>query len=74
MNIEDQIRAKAHWKIRVWITGRTRSRKGFTVTIGIIGDTTCRTFHARTKKEALAILLAEVRCLPQLQLRILPTL
>lgn len=59
MTVEDKIRAKSHWKMRVWITKRRRSRAGFIVARP---DGT-QSVHP-TRKEALQALYAVIRCEP----------
>lgn len=62
MKIEDRIRMHAHNKVRVHITKRKRSGRGFTVTAP---DGTAA--HFPTKRIALQFLLAIVRCQRQLE-------
>ena len=58
MNIEQRIRQIAAKKIKVIITAKVRNRDGFTVK----QDGESGGAHARTKKEALQMLLALLRC------------
>jgi hypothetical protein len=57
MDIEKQIRQIAAKKIKVIITGKTRNRDGFMACVDGTEDT-----HHPTRKEALASILARVRC------------
>jgi hypothetical protein len=59
MSVEDRIRAKAHFKMRVWITRRKRCRQGFVVTL----PDGFSSFHPN-RREALQALLARLRCEP----------
>ena len=60
MTLEDRIRIAAHGKVRVYISGRKRATKGFTVTAddGVVKTT------LPSKRIALQFLLAIVRCQP----------
>lgn len=79
MNIEQRIRAKAREKIKVRITGKKRSQGGFYVWwyerdgCGV-GDARISIHNAtaKTKKEALQMLLAKVRCFAELDFAITP--
>ena len=57
MNIEKRIRQIAAKKIKVIITGKVRNRDGFMACVDGTEDT-----HHPTRKEALASILARVRC------------
>jgi hypothetical protein len=59
MKIEDRIRLAAHGKVRVFITARKRSQKGFTIRVNDGTQTTLP-----SKLIALQFLLAIVRCQP----------
>jgi hypothetical protein len=66
VKIEDRIRKAAASKVRVKITGRVRSKKGFIVNF----PGGCCTVI--TKAEALQMLLAKVRCSNRLDFEITP--
>ena len=65
MSTEDKIRLAAHGKVRVFITGRKRSAKGFTITMdyGSVVPSRAST-DLPSKRIALQFLLAIVRCQP----------
>lgn len=66
MNIAQRIRAIAEQKIKVRITGKKRSRGGFYVWYPV-GEHSAPGSKARTKNEALQMLLAKVRCMPEIE-------
>lgn len=73
MTIEQRIRKIAASKIKVRITGRTRSRGGFYVHYPIekeAGTIALACQIARTKREALAVLVTKLRCMPEMELEI----
>jgi hypothetical protein len=67
MKLEDRIRMTAHGKVRVFITKRTRSARGFVV-MGNDGSV-CT---LPSKRIALQFLLAIVRCYPARKFSITP--
>ena len=73
MTIQQRIRQTARSKIKVTITGRTRSKGGFYVWFPAPRDNElpiggCVT--AKTKREALQLLLAKARCFAELEFSI----
>lgn len=67
MKIEDRIRQTAHGKVRVFITTRKRSAKGFVVMAS--DGSHCR---LPSKRIALQFLLAVVRCHPASKFSLMP--
>lgn len=67
MNTEQRIRRIAASKIKVRITKRTRSKGGFYVWTPFYPATYCK-----TKREALQMLLAQTRCVRDLEFYITP--
>lgn len=75
--LEEKIRAEAASKIRVRITSRKRSAKGFNVTFAKAADTSTGAGggyqkHAVTKREALQNLFAVLRCMSPIEISIAP--
>lgn len=79
--IEERIRAIALSKIKVRITGRTRSKTGFEVVAPTFEETEFNggqfkvvirriNIHFKSKQEALQNMLARVRCMSQIQITI----
>lgn len=71
MNIETRIRKLAAKKVRVSITSKKRSRGGFYVwdPMALYG-TSCTT--VKTKREAIQLLLAKLRCYEEVEFSITP--
>lgn len=76
-SIEDKIRAEAAAKIRVRITGRSRSQHGFDITFSKLADNTGTGSggyrkNVPAKRRALAHLLTVLRCMNPIEISIAP--
>lgn len=74
--IETRIRTEAASKIRVRITGRSRSKNGFDITFAKLPDNVTASGGYRknvpSKREAMAHLLTVLRCMSPIEISIAP--
>jgi hypothetical protein len=77
MSIQERIRAEAAAKIRVRITGRSRSSTGFDVTFSKLADNTGTGSggirkNVPSKQQALTHLLTVLRCMNPIEITVAP--